>query len=96
MIPEPMRAKHDPPYSFGDCYRAALASITERNDIPHFFGEEFGIEPDDDDWLDKVRAWFSERDMTIISWRYDGKETPLHDVLTTMKMVNPDTYYLTW
>ena len=33
MIPIPMRVPHNPPHSYGDCFRACIASILEM-DVP--------------------------------------------------------------
>jgi hypothetical protein len=37
MIPKMMTINHDPPHSYGDCFRACIASILEiePTDIPH-------------------------------------------------------------
>ncbi len=45
-----MRVPHNPPHSYGDCFRACIASILEM-DVPHFLdGNE------DDDWPETTRS----------------------------------------
>jgi hypothetical protein len=55
-----MTIKHDPPHSFGDCYRCCIASILEIDPviIPHpgARGEAHWLEE-----LPKLDRWFKER-----------------------------------
>lgn len=37
MIPVFMNVKHSPPESYGDCFRACVASLLEVDDVPHFY-----------------------------------------------------------
>lgn len=37
MIPIFMNVKHAPPDSYGDCFRACVASLLEVDDVPHFY-----------------------------------------------------------
>lgn len=33
------KTNHNPPYSYGDCLRACVASILDRDDVPHIFDQ---------------------------------------------------------
>ena len=44
MIPVFMNVKHNPPDSYGDCFRACVASLLEVNDVPLFYFD--GPEPE--------------------------------------------------
>lgn len=37
MIPVFMNVRHNPPESYGDCFRACVASLLEVSDVPHFY-----------------------------------------------------------
>lgn len=41
MTPVDMTTAHEPPNSFGDCYRACVASLLDmrNDDVPHFFDD---------------------------------------------------------
>lgn len=65
MIPVDMVIQHDPPYTWGDCTRACIASIFElpASAVPHFIskGEE---EPGPDGvlpWCHRFRDWLAEQ-----------------------------------
>lgn len=39
MNPHNCIIKHDPPNSYGDCVRACIATIINRDDVPHVFDD---------------------------------------------------------
>ena len=80
--------QHNPPELYGDCFRTALASILnlERDDVPHFNDGK----PCDNYW-ELVNDWLSHRDLVMFSVAFEAK---LPDVLSYMKRVNQDLYYL--
>lgn len=85
MIPVKQRNRHDPENGiYGDCHRAALASLLELpiDDVPHFCEG-----PDDGGTTKRERKWLAQRGLTSINIVYPG-ETSLDDVLTTVEAVN--------
>lgn len=44
MIPRVCQVKHAPPASYGDCIRACIATIIDRDDVPHVFDGRSGEE----------------------------------------------------
>lgn len=86
MTPQTQLFQHNPPETYGDCFRTALASLLNmnRDDVPHFFGSEDG------DWID-VDKWLSAHGFAHFTIPFAGS---LQDVLYTMKTQNPDIYYL--
>lgn len=90
MIPLKQRNRHDPANGiYGDCHRAALASLLELSldDVPHFG------EPNDEPMTTQERKWLATLDLTTINVIYPG-ETPLEDVLSTVDAVNPGMMFI--
>lgn len=40
MKPRYCEVPHDPPHSYGDCIRACVATIIDRDDVPHVFDDD--------------------------------------------------------
>jgi hypothetical protein len=88
MIPLKQRLRHDPASGvYGDCHRAALASVLELSidEVPHFCHPDYG-----DDWAAAEREWLMQRGYAPITMMFDG--CCLRDVLHTQHSLNPDTY----
>ena len=88
MIPIYMKSKHNPPNSYGDCWSACMASILEREDIPHFLEDG---DPNND-WIERTREYLATIDVSL--WRTWYGVDNLSEVLFTMKEINPDMYYI--
>lgn len=88
MTPLKQRNHHRPDEGiYGDCHRAAIASILELplDDVPHFC--DLNLYPED--WVKHEREWLHARGLTAITQVYDGR---LADVLHSVGALNPDTY----
>lgn len=44
MKPRYCQVPHNPPHSYGDCIRACIATMIDRDDVPHTFDDENTIE----------------------------------------------------
>jgi hypothetical protein len=90
VIPVKQQIKHNPPERYGDCHRAALASILELpiEEVPHFCDKT--LFPDR--WRDDERAWLLARGRVPITLIFDTDDVDL--VFGTMAALNPDTFYL--
>lgn len=75
---------------FGDCHRAAVASILELplDGVPHF--GEGG--PDGDEFSRREREFLALRGLVPIYIPYPGES--LEQVFRCIKSLNPDIYYL--
>lgn len=87
MKPQKQAFRHDPPNSYGDCFRTAIASLldTDRDEVPHFFDKC------SDDWLKDAEAWLLTKGLTLFEFPIGGE---LEDVLSAVARWNPDRYYL--
>lgn len=69
---------HNPPYTYGDCIRACLATLTDDDDFPHFFDgklETYEV------W-GKIRNYMKEKGNLLILFVIED--------LTEFLEVNPD------
>ncbi len=92
MITQHCIVKHDPPNSYGDCIRAAVASILniERTeDVPHFAHDD----PDEVTALKRLKEWLLTRGLAPFFTMFDGSAS-LEDVLMSIDAFNPGIYYL--
>jgi hypothetical protein len=91
MIPHHCIVRHNPPDTFGDCLRAAVASILDidkTTDVPHFLRHG-----DDEAALVELRAYLLlEHRLRPFVTMFNGGS--LADVLASMKNGNPDVDYL--
>jgi hypothetical protein len=93
MIPHKCIVKHDPPHSYGDCARAAWASLLnfERiEDVPHFL-ENGGGDPEATH-QHQVR-WLRSQGFVPFMIAFPGSAT-VDDVLCAMGSMNPNVFYL--
>lgn len=92
MIPHDCIVRHNPPDTYGDCLRAAIASILDidkTTDVPHFLRDG-----DDERGLVELRTWLLlEHRLRPFAMVFDGSAS-LDDVFATMKNGNPDVDYL--
>lgn len=95
MIPVRQRLRHDPDNGvYGDCHRAALASLLELSldDVPHFCDES--VYPRDKNPLTSTeREWLLGRGLVSINILYPG-DTDLDLVLTSVETVNPGVLFI--
>lgn len=91
MIPYHCIVKHDPPDTYGDCLRAAIASILDCErieDVPHFLRDG-----DDERAQVELREWLISRGVRPFLTGLHGTVT-LDEIFTTMVNNNPDIDYL--
>jgi hypothetical protein len=79
MIPQFMSVTHNPPYTYGDCFRASIASILEipTEEIPHPY------QGGEDEWEDRyanMLGWLKERHQIWVMFMKVRKED-LNDFL---------------
>lgn len=83
MIPRNCHVKHNPPYQYADCVRACVATMIDRDDVPHVFdGRAF-----DKAWQD-LRIWLR------IMYGKTLSIFPTEDHAEFMKENNPGTAYM--
>lgn len=82
MNPRICRVKENPPHSYGDCIRACIETILDRDDVPHFFDGR----PTEAAWRD-LRFWLAEHKKFIAVF-------PTEDHAGLMKENNPDIPYI--
>lgn len=95
MIPVKQRNRHDPANGiYGDCHRAAVASLLELSldEVPHFCDANSEL-PDAEPLMERERKWLASRGLTNINVIYPG-ETPLDDVLTTIDATTPGIMFI--
>jgi hypothetical protein len=83
MNPRICTVKDDPPHSYGDCIRACIATILDRDDVPHTFG--VGCSPLDS-WS-ILRSWLATIGKTVSLF-------PTDDHVQLMKENNPGVPYI--
>ena len=91
MIPHIGRVKHDPPYSYGDCLRAVIASMFEvdrMEDVPHFIHDG-----DDEQGMIRFKEYLWSRGFRPFYMAMPGT-TPLNDIFAMMAAVNTNIEYL--
>ena len=88
MTPQICLVKHDPPHSYGDCFRACVASILDlpTDDVPHFYHDG----ADGDVGTERVREFLNGLGYTIVWFAFDGEALPLDEMLNIWGQMNPD------
>ena len=81
MNPRICTVKHNPPDSYGDCIRACIGTILDRDDVPHMFNP-----PTPDSWA-RLREWLKTIGKNIALFGVD-------DHVETMRENNPDVPYM--
>jgi len=91
MIPVDCQVKHNPPFSYGDCLRACVASIMEMMPeyVPHFCAHGEDVE---ETW-NNMRRWLRLRGLAPFIFALPG-DMILLEVCEHISAQNPDTYYL--
>lgn len=76
------QVKHDPPNSYGDCIRACIAALIDRDDVPHYFDGR----PNEQAWQ-QLRGYlaFHGKTLTLL---------PIDDHAEFMVANNPGIPYL--
>lgn len=82
------RVKHNPPETYGDCIRACIASILERDDVPHTFD---GRSPQEA-WQ-AIRDYLKPLGFAPFFEDIDG-DISLDELFHYMKINNPDSIYM--
>lgn len=91
MIPNHCRVKHDPPHSYGDCVRAAVASMLNKNTteaVPHFLHDNNAAE-----LHTRVNEYLRTQGLRKFTILFSG-DSERAEVLQFMQVHNPDTYYM--
>lgn len=80
------------PFTIGDCQRAVLACLLERDlaDVPHFGAMSW---PDADEHRRLTAEWLEAQGYKEVSIPYDGS-FELEQVMAAFAAYNPDTYYM--
>lgn len=82
---------HKPPHSYGDCLRAAIASILNApdvTDVPHFMHHG-----DDERGSQEMRDWLNARGYAPFIMGVGGS-TSLEEIQDVQRQVNPGIEYL--
>lgn len=90
MTPQHCIVKHDPPHSYGDCLRACIASILNRdiNSVPHFYRDG-----NDERGKIELHSWLNENGYRLF-YTALGASSSLDDIFLMMSDVNKDIEYL--
>lgn len=89
MKPFRQLLRHDPPHSWGDCYRTAIGCLLDMSprQVPHFWDQGRAL----DEGRRMIGEFLREHDLTIVSIPYPCS---VADVLMTMKNTNPHVFYM--
>jgi len=91
MIPIKQEFRHNPPHSYGDCHRAAIASLLELalDDVPHFME---GLGPKDGEIFTKRQSEFlNSVGLDCITFPVNGE---LNAVFAACAAWNPNRLFL--
>ena len=100
MIPVFQTQSHNPSEGiYGDCHRAAVASILELpiDKVPHFFEND---SVNDDKFDSNIRPWFASKGMSYLTFCYEAFELPNGEMFTHKNLLeamtawNPNIYYI--
>lgn len=92
MIPHKCLVKHDPPNSYGDCFRACIASLLAYPDaeqIPHFYRDG-----NDERGLIEFKEWLTHCHKLKPFYMAMPGKTPHEHIFEMMSGVNTDIEYL--
>lgn len=81
--------KHNPPESYGDCVRACIASILDRDDVPHYYDGRPLTEVHE-----ATRKWLMENVGLAPFFTTLEADATLEEVLAYVATNNPDSFYL--
>lgn len=85
--------RHNPPHSYGDCYRTLLGCLLDKspNEVPHFYdGLTYG-----DDCTEanlNIRRWLWEHGYALATFVYEG--CTVDQLKLAMSLNNPGLYYI--
>lgn len=82
------KTKHNPPESYGDCVKACIDTILDRDDTPHVFDERNGEES----W-EELRKWLASIDYAPFITMFDPSLS-LNEFFEEMKTNNPESVYM--
>lgn len=93
MQPVKQLFRHNPPHTYGDCHRAAIACILNMRpqDVPHFMDGKPDNAPAPEAHA-HVEFWLNRRGLTQITVCYAGGE--LRDLLITVGNHNPGVAFI--
>lgn len=94
MIYHYMTTKHNPPETYGDCFRACIASVLEADTIeivPHFVGDGCN---DDDVIRARVRSYALTKGALPFFFAFPADSLTKSDVMEFMAAVNPNINYI--
>lgn len=85
--------RHDPPNSFGDCFRTAVACLLERpaSDVPHVFAD--ADVSGDEGWA-RMDSYLAEEGFRLAGVVYDGNLLSSQQVLEAVGGQNPDAWWI--
>lgn len=91
MTPVKCRVKHDPPNSNGDCLRACVASVLDKDaeDVPHFFADH----ADGSRGQRQLTEWLATQNYVPFFVHWDGG-TSVAELLNSQRESNPTVHYL--
>ena len=91
MIPAQCMVNHNPPFSYGDCVRACVASLLElpTEEVRHFFKDGC----DGATGQARMSEWLLERSYAPFFVHTDGAQS-LAEVLQYMAVNNPNVFYM--
>lgn len=90
MNPRICTVKHNPPESYGDCVRACIATLLDRDDVPHVFkGADIRQEKNMMAAWAELRKWMAEHKKFLALF-------PAEDHVDFMLSNNPDVPYILW
>lgn len=88
-----MSVMHNPPETYGDCFRACLATLlgySEINDVPHFM--DANLYPKMDDTWKALDEFLTTHGLFRFTFAYRSDD--LDQVLKAMKVWNQDQLYM--
>lgn len=84
MKPRYCQVPHNPPHSYGDCIRACIATLIDRDDVPHTFDDRNTEEA----WR-SLRSYLKSQGKNVALFPYDDA-----DPLSYMLEVNSGIPYM--
>lgn len=92
MTPYKQLYRHNPPESYGDCFRTCIGCLLDLppEKVPHFYD---GLDKNDDatEANKAINYWLYQQGYVMVQFAY---ECPLEQVQNFMAVSNPNVYYL--
>lgn len=91
MTPQHCRVKHEPPLTYGDCLRACVATVMDKQPehVPHFADDGAS----GDVAMARLRDWLASEELAPFITAYPG-DIALADLLDMMRTMNPASVYI--